>query len=185
MGEAKRVLVLLAAGAEEMEVVIAVDVLRRAGIEVLVAGVEGAQTVECSRGVRIVPDLGLAAVTGAFDLVLLPGGMGGTERLCASSAVADVLRNQQAADRPIAAICAAPLALVAHGIAVGRSLTSHPAVRERVAGHGTYLEEAVVEDGGLITSRGPGTAFEFALALVARLCGAEQAEQLRAPMMLG
>ncbi len=179
-----RVLVLLAAGAEEMEVTITVDVLRRAGVEVLLAGVDGAAPVTCSRGVRLVPDVALAQARGPYDLVVLPGGMAGAERLSASADVGAILAAQQAARRPIAAICAAPLALVAHGVHAGKAFTSHPSVRDRVAAFGRYREDAVVTDGDLITSRGPGTAFAFALALVARLCGADAAAAVRAPLLL-
>lgn len=179
-----RVLVLLAEGAEEMEVTITVDVLRRAEIEVVLAGVEGMDPVTCSRGLRIVPDAALAEVAGEFDMVVLPGGLGGTEKLSASAEVGRVLRAQSSAGRAIGAICAAPLALVRHAVAGGRALTSHPSVREAVAVHGDYREDAVVEDGDLLTSRGPGTTFEFALAIAARLRGAEIADALRAPMVL-
>jgi protein DJ-1 len=179
-----RVLVLLAEGAEEMEVTIIVDVLRRGGIEVVLAGVGGADPVTCSRGVRIMPDRALADTRGLFDMVVLPGGMGGTERLCASEDVGRVLAEQQAAGRAIAAICAAPMALVRHSVGAGRALTSHPSVRAEVAAHGRYREDVVVEDGNLVTSRGPGTAFEFALALVAKLVGERAADGLRGPMVL-
>ncbi|MEM7200377.1 MAG: DJ-1 family glyoxalase III [Planctomycetota bacterium] len=180
-----RVLLLLAEGAEEMEVTITVDVLRRAGVNVVIAGVDSAEPVECSRGVRIVPDVALAAIQAeAFDLVVLPGGAGGTDRLCGSAQVGRLLAAQQRAGRPIAAICAAPRALVRHGIADGLPLTSHPSVRDEVAGHGEYSEDAVVRTPQLITSRGPGTSFEFALTLVERLCGAAAAQELRGPMML-
>jgi protein DJ-1 len=179
------VLVLLAAGAEEMEVAITVDVLRRAEIEVVLAGVDGPGAVRCSRGLSIVPDVALQDVRGDFDFVVLPGGAGGTEVLCASVEVGERLAQQEAAGRGIAAICAGPAALVAHKVAGGRAMTSHPSVRERVAAHGDYRAEAVVQDGDLITSRGPGTAFEFALALVERLRGREVARALRGPMQLG
>ncbi len=187
---APRALVLLADGAEEMEVTIAVDVLRRAEVDVVLAGVDGAGAVTCSRGVRLLPDAALSAVDGAadgaFDVVVLPGGVGGTDRLCASGAVGAVLAAHEGAGRDIAAICAAARALVVHGVGAGRALTSHPSVRAEVAGHGAYDDAArVVEDGPLITSRGPGTAFEFALALVARLRGTDVAAAVRAPMLLG
>lgn len=131
------------------------------------------------------PDVALADVAELrFEAVVLPGGMGGAERLAASRPVGEVLRAQQQAGRLIAAICAAPIALVRHGIGEGRAMTSHPSVREPVAGHGRYREQDVVVDGDLITSRGPGTAFDFALAIAARLRGDEVAGALRAPMML-
>lgn len=179
-----RGLVLLAEGAEEMETTITVDVLRRGEVEVVLAGLEGADPVTCSRGVRLVPDRALSEVEGEFDVIALPGGAGGAERLAEAAAVGRLLRAQEAAGRTIAAICAAPIALVAHGVCAGRRLTSHPSVRERVASHGIYVEDPVVEDGPLVTSRGPGTAFAFALALVRRLSGSERAAAVRQPMML-
>lgn len=181
---APRVLVLLAEGAEEIEVTVTVDVLRRAEIEVVVAGVDGPGAVVCSRGVRLIPDCALDEVRGLFDVVVLPGGLGGTERLCASTRVGRVLSDQEAAGRDVAAICAAPLALVHHRVFGGRAFTSHPAVRADVEGHGSYREDRVVVDGPLVTSRGPGTAFEFALALVARLTSGARAHGLREPMLL-
>ncbi len=179
------VLVLLAHGAEEMETTIIVDVLRRAEIEVTLAGVSGAEPVICSRGVRILPDLGLEEVRGEFDLLVLPGGLEGSERLSRSDEVAGLLRRQHGEGRKVAAICAAPCALVAHGVFEGYALTSHPSVREAVSGHGQYREDAVVVDRELITGRGPGSSFEFALALVGELLGSERADELRGPMVLG
>jgi len=167
-----------------MGVVIIVDVLRRGGVEVILAGLEGPDPVPCSRGLRLVPDLALSAVEGLFDLIALPGGGEGSNRLAASEEIGRLLREQESQGRMIAAICAAPQALVAHGVAAGKQITSHPAVAETVRGHGIYREDSVVQDGELVTSRGPGTAFEFALALVARLVGQERADSLRGPMML-
>lgn len=178
-------LVLLAEGAEEMETTITVDVLRRAEVATTVAGVEGRDAVRCSRAVRLVPDVGVDEVRGGFDVLALPGGRGGAERLAASPTVGELLRGQWRAGRLVAAICAAPSALVEHGIAPGAAMTCHPSVHEVVAAHGQHRDEPVVEDGPLITSQGPGTAFEFALAVVARLRGPEAANALRGPMRLG
>jgi protein DJ-1 len=179
-----RALVILAEGAEEMETIIVVDVLRRAEIEVLLAGLDGPEPVRCSRGVRIVPDAALSAVAGEFDVVVLPGGKGGADRLAGSAAVGERLRAQAAAGRAVAAICAAPIALAAHGLFKGSRLACHPSVNDVVAAHGQLISSPVVEDGQLVTSQGPGTAFAFALALVARLRGVDVAAKVRAPMML-
>jgi len=179
-----RALVLLAPGAEEMETVIVVDVLRRAAIEVVVAGLQGAGPVICSRQVRLLPDVALGEAKGPFDVVVLPGGAQGAEALAASAQVQKLLREQAQAGRRIAAICAAPIALVAANVAQGHALTSHPSVKARVEGHGRYSEERVVRSGRLITSRGPGTAFEFALAIVEDLLGLEAARKVAAPMLL-
>lgn len=181
----RRALVILAEGAEEMEATIAVDVLRRAEIDVVLAGLDGADSVRCSRGMRILPDTSLAEVDGSsFDVIVLPGGKGGAERLAGSAAVGNLLRAQKAAGRTVAAICAGPIALRTHGVFEGSRMTCHPSVNEVVGGHGRLTAGAVVTDGQLITSQGPGTAFEFALAIVERLRGADVAEKVRCPMML-
>lgn len=177
-------LVLLAPGAEEMEATIAVDVLRRARVDVLVVGVDGPGPVTCSRGLRILPDVGIAEATDIHDAIVLPGGAGGAERLAQSATVGEMLGRHFQAQRIVAAICAAPIALLAHQIALGSTITSHPSVRSRLANHYQLSDERVVEDAKLVTSQGPGTSFEFALALVARLCGSDAVTQVRAPMVL-
>jgi protein DJ-1 len=179
-----RALVLLARGAEEMEVTIIVDVLRRGGIEVTLAGIAGPDPVTCSRGVRLVPDRDLASVEGDFDVIVLPGGLDGTHELADSVRVGELLKSQVEAGLPVAAICASPLALARHGIAAGLPMTCHPSVADVVGAHGVLTEGRVVDTPGLITSQGPGTAFEFALALVARLVDAETAASLPGPMIL-
>lgn len=181
----RRILVPIAEGSEEMEVTITVDVLRRAGADVVVAGLDGTASVTCSRGVRIVPDVAFAAVAGErFDAIVLPGGGPGSRRFAASRPLGDALRAHDAAGRLVAAICAAPSALLAHRIGVGRRLTAHPSVADAVRAHADWVEDDVVEDGTLVTSRGPGTAFAFALRLVERLFDADTAARVREPMML-
>ncbi|MCB9648223.1 MAG: DJ-1/PfpI family protein [Deltaproteobacteria bacterium] len=180
----KRALVLVADGTEEMEATITVDLLRRGGVEVIMAGLDGPGVVTCARGVKLVPDLALADVRGDFDVVVLPGGMGGAKAFAASEAVGGLLAAQVEAGRAVGAICAAPMALARHGLFEGRPMTAHPAVHEVVARHGQLRHEPVVQDGLLITSQGPGTAFQFGLALLAHLIGPEVAEKVRAPLMM-
>lgn len=179
-----RALVLLAPGAEEMEVTILVDVLRRAGIEVTLAGVEGARAVRCSRQVVIEPDVALTAVAGEHDALVLPGGGEGARRLCQASEVGALLRRYEKEGKWVGAICAAPSALAAHGVFKGRRMTIFPGLEAKIADHGRVSAERVVEDGRLITSQGPGTAFEFALALVAKLQGEAKASQVAEPLLL-
>ena len=114
-----KALVILSLGAEEMETVISVDVLRRANISVTIAGLESASPVKCSRDVQIVPDASLeeASTKGPYDVVVLPGGLGGSKRLAESAMVKEVLEAQEKAGRHIAAVCAAPSALLSHAIA--------------------------------------------------------------------
>jgi protein DJ-1 len=178
--------VLLSEGAEEMETVITVDVLRRGGIDVTIAGVGGIDLVVCSRNVVIKPDTSLAeAVKKDYDVVVCPGGMKGAETLAASQVVGSLLKKQQDRGALIACICAAPIALKSHGIAKGQCITSHPSVDKQLKEAGyKYSEDRVVIDGKIVTSRGPGTTFEFALALVELLAGKDKREAIIAPMLV-
>ncbi len=132
MAATKKALVILSSGAEEMETVIAVDVLRRANIEVTLAGLESNNPVECSRGVKIIPDCSLSEsdTRGPYDVVVLPGGGGGAKNLSQSQKVKEILQKQESSGRYIAAVCAAPTALLAHGIGQQKTITSHPSVME-------------------------------------------------------
>ncbi|XP_046360040.2 Parkinson disease protein 7 homolog [Haliotis rufescens] len=180
-------IVLLAEGAEEMETVITVDVLRRGGIDVTVAGLTGSDPVLCSRQVKVVPDKSLddALKSAPYDVVVLPGGGTGAKNLCESAAVGKLLQEQEGRDALVAAVCAAPTALLAHGVGKGKSVTSHPGVADKIKeGDYKYSEDRVVQDGKLITSRGPGTCFEFALKIVEAIQGAEKASSLVAPMLV-
>ena len=176
-------LVLLAPGSEEMEAVISIDVLRRGGIEVTVAGLDGTDPVRCSRGVVITPDVALNDVDGLFDVLVLPGGAEGAKRLAESKRVGELLKDHELGGRMVAAICAAPIALRAHGVFEGRKLTSHPSVKPMLEEWCEYSEHPVEADGNLITSRGPGTAFPFALRIVGALTDAKRMVETRAPMM--
>jgi putative intracellular protease/amidase len=114
----------------------------------------------------------------------LPGGAAGADALATDADVGALLQRHWQAGALVAAICAAPIALVAHGIGRGLPATSHPSVLARLAGHFEVREARVVESGRLVTSRGPGTAFDFALHLVARLCDQATRDRVAGPMML-
>lgn len=115
-----------------------------------------------------------------FDIVILPGGLGGTDAFIASSLVGEVLKTQESADRWIAAICAAPLALSAHKIGLGKSITSYPSVKDKLTSNFKYVDDQiVVQDGKLITSRGPGTAYQFGLKISEALVGADKAKEAK------
>ncbi|KAL4429574.1 hypothetical protein ABPG77_008623 [Micractinium sp. CCAP 211/92] len=182
---AKRVLVPIGNGSEEMEAVITIDVLRRAGAEVTVASVEDSLTVACSRQVKIVADKSIADCAGeSFDLIALPGGMPGAERLRDSAALTELVAKQKAGDKLHAAICATPaVAFEPQGILAGKRATSHPAFSDKLSNQ-EAVEQRVVVDGKLVTSRGPGTAFEFALALVRELYGEEKMREVAGPMVM-
>ncbi|KAH8280122.1 hypothetical protein KR018_008425, partial [Drosophila ironensis] len=182
----KSALVILAAGAEEMEFIIAADVLRRAGVKVTVAGLNNAEPVKCSRDVSILPDASLAQISGQkFDVIVLPGGLGGSKAMAESEAVGQLLQAQEADGGLIAAICAAPTVLAKHGIAAGKSLTSYPSMKDQLVGKYSYVDDQkVVQDGNLITSRGPGTAYEFALKISEQLAGKEKAQEVAKGLLL-
>ena len=177
-----RVLVPLADGFEELEAVTLVDTLRRAELEVTMASV-GALEVRGSRGVRVLADALWADLDpAAFDAIVLPGGLEGTLTLAEHSGVLAALEAQVRRGGEVAAVCAAPLVLDAAGLLEGRSMTCHPSVRDRLRG-AQARDERVVRDGALVTSQGPGTSLEFALALVARWRGPEVAEGLAQAMV--
>lgn len=174
----KTVLVTLAPGFEEIETITVVDILRRAGARVTLGATQYGP-IEGSRGVSVLPDTTLDRLgeQETFDLIVLPGGQPGTDNLCKNTAVHSLLQEQAEAGRAIAAICAAPMVLDQAGLLEGRCVTSHPSVADRLnSGH--YVESRVAVDGNLITSRAPGTALEFALALVDKLFGPERMEMV-------
>jgi protein DJ-1 len=165
----KRVIVPLAEGAEEMEATIIIDILRRARWEVVVAGLDGNGMVTCSRNVRIVPDTSLASLkSDDFDVLALPGGKNGTDRLMRDSRILDLVREFVSSGRIVAAVCAAPLVLQAAGILNGKKFTCHPAVRRDIV-NGEYINKPVVVDGRIVTSQGAGTCIAFALAIISMI----------------
>ena len=170
-----RVLVPIADGTEEMEAVCTIDILRRAGVEVTVASVMEQLQVTASRGVKLVADVPIAACAGeVYDLIALPGGTSGALHLRDSAPLTTLLTAQVAAGRLYAAICAAPVVVLQHhGLLEGRRATCHPSFEPELRAPESVAQRVVV-DGNCITSRGPGTVIEFALRLVALLCGEGQ-----------
>jgi 4-methyl-5(b-hydroxyethyl)-thiazole monophosphate biosynthesis len=184
MSERKpRALLLFADGFEEIEAVAIVDVLRRAGVEVVTASPAGG-AVCGAHAIRIEAERRFADVRAAdFDALVLPGGSANAETLATDPRAQALIQEARRLDKVVAAICAAPLALKAAGVIRGAKLTSFPSTAAAFAGE-KYLEERVVKDGRLVTSRGPGTANEFAHALVGELCGAAKATAVAGPMVV-
>lgn len=175
------VLVPLAEGCEELEAVTVVDLLRRAGIDVVVAGLaEG--PVKASRGVVLLPDAVLGEVLGQdFDMIVLPGGAGGAALLQQDARLRERLQRQLGAGRYVAAICAGPKVLAAAGLLNARRATGFPGSLDEAEGV-DHVMAAVVVDGPVVTSRGPGTALDFALTLVALLQGEDKAREVEAAL---
>lgn len=181
----KRILVPLAEGFEEIEAVAVVDVLRRAGLEVVTASLERGRSVEGAHGLRVEADAELGGLDLAgFDVIVLPGGMPGTLRLMEDERLLEALRAHAGAGRPTAAICAAPMVLARAGVVDGLAVTSHPSVRDRLGAADVRDEPRVVRAGHVMTSQGPGTAIEFALELVADLVSRARADELGAAMLV-
>ena len=175
---AKKVLVILADGFEEIEAITPIDVLRRAGLEVAVAGLS-ARTVTGAHGVTFQADLLLENYQDLPDAVVLPGGMPGAKNLGESKKVAEIVKNMNSQKKVIGAICAAPaLVLVPTGILEGRKATCYPGFEKNFPATVAFSPDRVVVDGHVITSRGPGSALEFALELVEHLAGRETSEAL-------
>lgn len=174
-----KVLVPLAPGCEEIEAVTIIDLLRRAAIEVVSAGLDD-QPVKASRGVLLIPDTTLElALRQEFDMVVLPGGQPGTNNLKADPRIVALLQKMAQDGKYTCAICAAPLVLGHAGLLQGKQATSYPGCLGSASG-ATLSDAAVVRDGRVVTSRGPGTAMDFALELVEILAGKAQRDQVEA-----
>ncbi|MBI5659875.1 MAG: DJ-1/PfpI family protein [Nitrosomonadales bacterium] len=177
-----KVLVPLAQGCEEIEAATIIDILRRAGIETVSAGLD-ARPVRASHGLALLPDTTLDAALGQdFDMIVLPGGLPGTDNLRADARILDLLKRMAQQGKVVAAICAAPSVLAAAGLLDGRKATCYPTCLDNFP-KVDLQTAAVVEDGKLITSRGPGTAMDFALALVERLAGRARRMEVEAGLV--
>ena len=177
-----KVLMPLADGSEEMEAVIVIDTLRRVPWNVTAAGISPG-IVTGARGVHLVPDDSLSEIDPlAFDVLVIPGGQAGVEALARDERVLDAVRAFDKAGKWLAAVCAGPLVLQAAGVLAGCRVTCHPAVTLTQA---KRLADRVIVDGCLITSQGPGTTLESALAIVRAIEGPAKADKLAQSMVVG
>jgi 4-methyl-5(b-hydroxyethyl)-thiazole monophosphate biosynthesis len=185
---AKKVIVFLAEGFEEVEALTPVDFLRRGGVEVTVAAVGTGRAVTGAHAVTVEADATLAELAGNrgadfWDAAVCPGGLPGASNLAASKELGALLTEMDRAGKWICAICAAPaLVLAPLGLLAGRKFTCYPGMEQSVPSTPSkgalYCEDRVVEDGKILTSRGPGTAGFFAAAIVGRLAGKAEEEKL-------
>ncbi|MEJ2345382.1 MAG: DJ-1/PfpI family protein [Gammaproteobacteria bacterium] len=177
------VLVPLAQGCEEIEAVTIVDLLRRGGVEVVTAGLDE-RPVRASRGTVLVPDTTLEQVLERdFDMIALPGGQPGADNLAADERLQRLLQHTAGRGAYTAAICAAPRVLADAGLLHGRQATSFPgALDDRAVENLTYREQPVVTDRRVVTSRGPGTAMDFALHLLELLQGRAKRDEVEAAL---
>lgn len=184
-GDMQTILIPLADGVEEMEFVIVADVLRRAQWSVTAAAIGNDLHITASRGVKLIADILWKDIESfdSFDGIVIPGGGSGVQALCASPSVLRALETFNRAGKRIGAICAGPLVLQAAGLLSGRRFTCYPGIEKEIP-EAIYSDGNVVQDGHLITSRGPGTAFEFALALITATEGDNSIATLRRQLVL-
>lgn len=169
----KKALIPLAPGFEEIEALAVVDILRRAGIETIMAGTVG-NPIEGRNKIKVLADASLDSVKeDDFDMIVLPGGAVGTENLKKDDRIKEIVKRLYKKGKLVTAICAAPTVLSAIGITAGKTVTSHPTVRAKLDKE-KISDERVVIDGNIITSQGPGTAIEFAFKLVEALLGKDK-----------
>ena len=174
-----RVLIPLAQGCEELEAVTIIDLLRRAEVEVITASLDD-QPVTASRGTKLIADTTLdQMLSEQFDMVVLPGGLPGADHLNADSRIHAILKNTIENKNHVAAICAAPKVLAQAGLLNGKKVTAYPGVLEALNNNDFTITGAAIEqDGKVLTSRGPGTAMDFALEIITCLLGDEKRQEV-------
>ncbi len=181
------VLLPLAKGFEEVEAVSLIDVLRRGGIEVRTAHLDGdmdSELVLGANGITIKADTSIANVVSEdFDMILLPGGWDGTYALADNESVQKLLKEFKAQEKSIGAICAAPYALDKAGV-LGDEFTCYPSVENEIGKEGYRSDKKVIIDGNIMTSRGPGTALCFGLEIVKHLVGEESYKAVKEGMLI-
>jgi 4-methyl-5(b-hydroxyethyl)-thiazole monophosphate biosynthesis len=193
---AKKALILLAEGFEEVEAVTPIDYLRRAGVEVTSAALGRGPAVKGAHGILVTADTVLASLVreeklspALWDAVVLPGGMPGAANLAASDETGAFLRAMAAAGKWVCAICASPAVVLSPlGILKGRKFTCYPGMEEKAAGNDSpgalWVEERVVVDGNIITSRSAGTAGFFAAAIIGKLVNEAESRKIAASVLL-
>jgi 4-methyl-5(b-hydroxyethyl)-thiazole monophosphate biosynthesis len=193
----KKAIVLLADGFEEVEAVTPIDYLRRAGVEVTVASIKAGPAVTGAHNIQLNADTTLGDLTkqgkaaaasrdvpASFDAVVLPGGMPGASNLAASGEASTLIKEMAAAGKWVCAICAAPAVVLAPlGLVSGKKFTCYPGTEEKVK-DGKWSEDRVVIDGNIITSRGAGTAGEFAAAIIGKLISEAEGNKVAQSVLL-
>ncbi|PNV82179.1 MAG: DJ-1 family protein [Sulfurimonas sp.] len=178
-----RVLVPLANGFEEIEAINIIDVLRRGGIEVLVASLDAAMTVQGAHNVRVLADMTIDDVDiKTLDMIVLPGGWGGTVALRDDVNIQRILKEMDKEGKNIGAICAAPLALHTAGV-LKHNYTCYPSMEEQIREDGFSDKEMVVQDANVMTSRGPATAICFGLQIVKKLKGTQKYSEVKSALL--
>ena len=178
----RSVYVFCADGFEEVEGLTAVDLLRRAGVSVTMVSIMGRTQVTGARNISVNTDILIEDIKDEADMLMLPGGMPGTNYLRDHESLAELLKKQYEAGKWVAAICAAPSVFGGLGFLKDRKATSYPGCLDGIP-VGEYTEEPVAVDGNVVTSRGVGTAIAFALKLIEVLISKEKADEIAASIV--
>jgi 4-methyl-5(b-hydroxyethyl)-thiazole monophosphate biosynthesis len=180
----KTIYVFLAEGFEEIEALTPVDVLRRAGLSVKTVSVMDKYIVTGAHGVPVLADVMFDEVFAEdVEMILLPGGLPGATNLDAHEGLSEMILNFAKAEKPLAAICAAPLVFGNRGLLEGKKATCYPGFETYLKG-AQYTAALVEKDGNFITGKGPGAAMEFAFAIVEKYCGIDKVNELKQGMMI-
>ena len=178
----KTVYLFLATGFEEIEALTIVDMLRRAEIDITTVSISRNLQVEGAHGITVTADCTWVELsTEDVDWLILPGGMPGTKHLGECKPLVSLLQRQAAANKNIAAICAAPMILGKLGLLKGRKATCYPGFEQYLVG-AECTGAPVERDGNIITGKGPGAAMEFALTVVDMMLGKEKVQELKEAM---
>jgi 4-methyl-5(b-hydroxyethyl)-thiazole monophosphate biosynthesis len=173
------IVVCFAEGSEEVEALTVVDLLRRAQLEVVIAGLSK-EVIRGSKGIQILPDCRIDEIESEkVEMLVLPGGMPGTTNLLADKDVDRLLREVYVAGRPIAAICAAPMILGQKEYLIDKRAVCYPGYEDQLLGAHVQMGARVIVDGNVITSKGLGTAIDFSLALIEKIKGKETAKLIQ------
>ncbi len=180
----KNIFVFLAEGFEEIEALTPVDVLRRAGLSVQIVSVMDEQIVAGAHGVPVLADKMFAEINPEdAEMILLPGGLPGATNLDAHEGLGQMIQDFAKEEKPLAAICAAPLVFGNRGLLQGKKATCYPGFETYLQG-AEYTAALVEKDGNFITGKGPGAAMEFAFAIVEKYCGIDKVNELKQGMMI-
>ena len=179
----KKIFVFLAEGFEEIEAITTIDLLRRAGAEVTTVAVNASATVKGAHGIPVVADklIGDILATSA-DAYVLPGGLPGVTNLAADERLKTLLKSAYQEDKLLAAICAAPMVLGKHGILKGHRATCYPGFEHELEG-AEHVNDLVVEDGHIITAKGPRVAVDFSFAIASRFVDATTIARVKSDML--
>lgn len=182
-----RVIIPLASGVEEIEAITILDVLRRGGVNAVGVAVDddAGLDVEGGHGLGLVADeVWNEADVDTADMIVLPGGLRGMQRLREDSRVLDALRRFNAAGKFIGAICAAPAVLQTAGVLAGRKAVCYPGMESHIQDAQVQQGAAFVRDGNIITGSGPGTAMAFALAVLEMIAGKKRRDEVAKALLV-